>query len=238
MKVWNVITFAFFFVFLVNYSNADQRSYVWTYEYMIMEPGQAELEQYTTFSASDMDNYEKTVSTELNLETEIGMSKHYDFAIYQTFKQSAGASLKYDGYKLRARFLIGEKNQFFMDPLIYLEYKGKADFSKHVFEPKIILAKDFGDFNIALNPYCEIEQEGGSEWEFAWKYAFAASYKPLDLMSIGLEAKGDETGNYIGPTISHGSKHLWGAIGTLYKIGKVDEGKPEFQLRFILGIHI
>lgn len=235
----------FYYIFVVmiitlsaNKAMADQRSYVWTYQYLIMDPGKAELEQYTTFSSSDFEDYKGTVATELNFEVEIGMHPKYDFAVYQNFKQSAGGNLKYSGFKLRTRYMIGEKGKYFVDPLIYVEYKGTPDFSKHVFEPKLILAKDFGNFNISLNSYCELEQEGEEDWEFFWKYAMGASYKLTPLMALGLEAKGDETGNYLGPTLSHGTEHLWCAIGTLHKIGKVDLGKPEFQLRFILGIHI
>lgn len=217
---------------------ADQRNYVWTYQYMIMEPGKAEIEQYTTFSSANLDEFKRTVSSELNFEAEIGMHPHFDFAVYQNFKQTAEGNLKYDGFKLRTRIKIGEKNQFFMDPLFYLEYKGKSDFSKHVIEPKLILAKDIGKFNISLNPYCEIEKEDENEWEFKLKYALGVSYKILPLMNIGLESKGDDSGNYIGPTLSHGSEKMWAAIGSLHKIGNIDTGKPEFQVRFIIGIHI
>ena len=77
MKLFTIILFSIVITF--NVSLSDQRSFVWTYEYMIMEPGEAEFEQYTTFSASDQDNFEGNVTSELNFELEIGMNEYFDF---------------------------------------------------------------------------------------------------------------------------------------------------------------
>lgn len=215
-------------------SKADHRNYVWTYQYMIMTPGEAEFENYTTFSTTDTEDFETTTATELNFELEIGMSDSYDFAVYQNFKQDPAGNFKYNGYKLRSRFKIGEKDQFFMDPLIYVEYKGKPNFSEHEFEVKLILAKDLGDFNIALNPYVEMEYE--EEWEAKPKYAAGVSYLLSELLTVGIEAKGSENGHYVGPTISHGKENLWVAIGSLFEAGGLKAGESQFSVRFILGV--
>jgi hypothetical protein len=201
---------------------------------MIMDPGKAEIEQYTTFQTVEKDSANST-STELNFEAEIGMNEHYDFAIYQVFKQSEGSGMKYDGFKLRMRYKIGEQNQFFIDPLIYLEYKGNPGFSEHTIEGKLILAKTFDRFRFAINPYFEYEYED-EEWEFAAKYAAGFTYEFVPLFRAGIEAKGDETGNYFGPTIAHGVDNIWFALGTLFKIGEVDAGKPDYQVRMIIGL--
>ncbi len=225
------------FFALVTNINADERSYVWTYEYMIMDPGRAEIETYTTFSGPKIGDLEGKTSTELNFETEFGMTEHFDFAIYQNFKQGPDGDLTYSGFKLRSRFKIGKKDQFFMDPLIYVEYKGKPDFHEHEIETKFILAKDFGKFNISLNPYFEMEFKDG-ETEFAPKYAIGTSYKISPLFAFGLEAKGSETGHYVGPTISHGANGIWAAWGMLFGAGGIEDGGSEFMTRFIIGIHI
>lgn len=226
-------------LFLYQFSalKADHRNFVWTYEYMIMEPQTAELETYQTFSIVDLDSVKSSTSTELNLEFEIGMNDFWDAAFYQNFKQSPGGSLKYDGFKIRNRFKIGKKDQYFLDPLIYLEYIGYANFSKHKIEPKLILAKTFGKFSFSLNPYCEFEYED-EEWEFIPKYALGTTYGVTRLLNIGIEMKGDKDGNYFGPTISHGSSQFWFALGTLFKMGEITEGKPEFQTRMIMGFEL
>lgn len=230
------IIFCIYFLSTVN-GFSDQRNFVWTYEYMIMEKGKAEIEQYTTFSSIDAGEFKGNTSTELNFEAEIGMNKHYDFAIYQNFKQGADGVLKYSGFKLRTRILIGEKNQFWMDPLIYIEYKGNPEFSAHTIESKLILEKDFGDFRLSINPYFEYEFDD-EESEFVPKYAIGATYKLGKLFNFGIESKGDKNGNYIGPTIAHGTENIWIALGSLHGIGKIEEGKPEVQIRMILGLHL
>lgn len=217
-----------------NFAKADHRKFVWTYEFMTMPKGMSELESYTTFESSDADDMENTTTTKLNLEFEVGMNDDFDFAVYQKFTQSPGKSLIYDGFKLRARHKLAKEGSFFMDPLIYLEYQNKPGFKDHVFEPKLILSKEYKKFTFSINPYCEIEKED-SELEIKPKYALALGYEVSHLLNIGVESVGSEDGNYIGPTIAHGLENAWMGFGALHKIGNVTSGKPEIQVRLILG---
>lgn len=213
---------------------ADRRSYVWTYEYKTVGKGEAEVESYFTLSTPDIGEIKGRMSSEHQIELEVGMTERFDFSIYQVFNQNPGEELKYKGFKLRARYKIGKKGKYFLDPLIYFEYKGKPDFSEHGIEFKLILAKDIGRFNISFNPIFEFERE--DKWEFEPKYAIGMSYEISELLRVGLEAKGSENGHYIGPVISHGKEDLWVALGSALKIGKIKEGKPEFQIRMLLGV--
>lgn len=219
---------------LLDQSIADNRRYVWTYEYQTMPRGKAEIEHYTSLSSPDIKHLKGTMSTEHQIEVEIGMTDHFDFSIYQKFNQAPNEGLRYDGYKLRARYRIGEKNHYFVDPLIYLEYIGKPDFSEHGIELKLILAKDFDRLNISFNPIIEFERE--DEWETEPKYALGASYKVAELLSLGLEAKGGNNGHYFGPVISHGNENYWFVLGSALKLGTIKEENPEFQIRMILGL--
>jgi len=219
---------------LTSEAYADRRSYVWTYEYLTMERGEAELESYFTLSTPDMGDMEGNTVTDLQFELEVGMSDRFDFAIYQVFSQYPEESLKYKGYKLRARYRFGEQGQYVLDPLAYVEYKGKPDFSEHGIELKIILAKDIGRFNMALNPILELELNGETEVEA--EYAIGLNYEILSLLSAGLEFKGSESGHYVGPTIGHGVEQLWMTMGAAFPITDIDEGKPEFQIRLLVGI--
>ncbi len=230
--LWAVVGSA---LWLASGVSADQRSYVWTYEYKTVERGKAEVEVYFTLSTPDMGRLEGNVATEHQLELEVGMTDRFDFSVYQTFGQNPGESLKYNGFKLRTRYRFGEKDRFFVDPLVYLEYKGKPDFSEHGLELKLILARDIGRFNIALNPVLEFERED-DEWEFKPEYAVGSSFAITKLLRVGLEAKGSESGHYVGPVIAHGREDLWVALGSGIKVGDVDEGKPELRLRMLLGV--
>ncbi|RJP76219.1 MAG: hypothetical protein C4524_10470 [Candidatus Zixiibacteriota bacterium] len=219
-------------------ARADQRAYVWTYQYQTMERGQAELEHYFTVSSPDLQNLEGNTASEQQLELEIGMTDRFDFSLYQVFGQNPSESLKYKGYKLRSRYRFGERGGWFVDPLVYLEYKGKPDFSEHVLETKLILARDFGPLNLAVNPVLEVEKDGAEEWEFVPMYAAGASYAVSRLMRLGVEAKGSEDSHYLGPVIAHGYDDLWVALGSALAVGGVEEGATEFQVRFILGFGV
>ena len=225
------------FLALTSIIMGDNRSYVWTYEYKTMERGKAEFEHYLTFKAPKMDSLAGSVTTVHNIEFEFGMNDKFDFSIYQNFEQPADGAFQYSGYKLRARYKFGEKNQYLMDPLLYFEYKGKPDFIKHVLEGKLILAKDYGSFNYAINPVFEIEYEDG-EQEHEFKYNAGSCYKINKLLSIGLEIKGGKNGHYLGPVISHGKDAFWVALGSAFAITEIINNKPEIMLRMILGIHL
>ncbi len=213
---------------------ADQRFYVWTYEYKTLDRGRGEVEDYLTLSTPDMGHVEGTMGAEHQIELEVGMTERYDFAIYQVFNQNPGQSLKYEGFKLRSRYRLGNKGKAMLDPLVYLEYIGVPDFSSHAIEIKLILARDMGRFNIALNPIFELEKE--REWELEPEYAIGSSYEISQILRVGLEAKGSEHGHYLGPVVSHGRENLWFTLGSALKIGKIEGGRPEFQIRMLLGI--
>lgn len=215
-------------------SLADQRFYVWTYEYKTVGKGEAEFESYLTLSTPDVGKIEGSMSSEHQLELEVGMTDRFDFSVYQIFSQEPEEELKYKGYKLRARYKIGESKRYILDPLIYLEYKGKPDFSEHAIEFKLILARDIERVNLSLNPILELEKE--DEWELVPEYALGISYQVHQLLRVGIEAKGSEYGHYMGPVISHGREDLWVALGSAFKIGEIEKGKPELQLRLLLGI--
>jgi hypothetical protein len=221
----------------VAWLNADERNYVWTYEYKTMPAGSVEFEHYLTLKSPDIENLEGNVTTTHSIEFEIGMSDHFDFSVYQNFSQGPDSPLMYDGFKLRWRYRFGEKDDFILDPLIYFEYKGVPDFHEHEFEGKIILAKDVGKYNVAFNPGFETEFENN---ESTTEYFLNAglSYKVSELFTLGIEYQYKEYGQYFGPVIAHGAGGLWVALGSAIAVSSIDEGKPEVMMRMILGIEL
>src|SRR3989338_6742434 len=148
-----VIVFMFIFG-SAQKSFADRRSYVWTYEYQTMPKGHFEVEYYLT---EEQKNIEKAKGTTWKhwLELEYGVTDRFDISMYQQFKQSnTGSSntFEYDGFKIRGRYRISEKDKLPIDTLVYLEYIRNDNLEKpNVFEGKLILAKDIWNFNIAYN---------------------------------------------------------------------------------------
>ncbi len=235
---YNYINILLFFISLVTLTTevtADNRRYVWTYEYMTTPRGKAEFEHYLTFSSLKINEMKGNTFSQHQLEFEIGMTDNFDVGIYQVFSQAPGSSFTYDGYKIRVRYKFGEKNLYFVDPLLYFEYVGKPDFSEHEIDTKLILAKDYDKFNISFNPILAFEKED-KKWETKPEYALGVSYELSKLFRFGFEFKGSEEANYFGPVLSHGKDGLWMSLGSAFKIGPIEKGNLEFELRMILGI--
>lgn len=213
---------------------ADKRSYVWT---STMGAGEVEFEHYLTLFTPLSASFKGVTTTDHNIELEIGMNDRFDFAVYQVFGQTPNSSFIYKGYKMRFRYKLGEKGNYIMDPLLYFEYKGKPDFSKHGLEGKLILAKDIGNFNVAINPVLEYEYDDDG-WESEIKYNAGISYQVGYLLTLGLEVRGGRNGHYIGPVISHGTGKAWGASGSAIAVTDIKNNKPQLMLRMIIGIDL
>ena len=212
---------------------ADQRHFVWTYEYKTVNKGEVEFEHYYTTSYQDAADLSNGTVVNHQLELEIGMNERFDFAVYHNFEQKD--SLTYKGYKLRFRYRLGEQNQYLMDPLLYFEYHGKPDYSEHKIEAKLILAKETERVIVAFNPVLEVEIEDGKK-ETETEYAAGLTYKLNRLLHAGIEFKGSTNGHYWGPTISHGTHDIWFSLGSSFALGTVKESKPEMEIRMIMGV--
>lgn len=228
-----------FFVFLgiilgfCTDSYADRRGYVWTYEYMTMPKGMKEIEYY--FTTEFPDASESNINTMKHwVEFEYGISNHWDIALYQQLKaKNNDPDFEYDGFKVRARYRIAEKNKLPVDVLLYFEYKRDGDFHKpNKWENKIILAKDIGKFNLSYNAIFEHELESDGRTEF--EYAAGFNYQLNQRAKIGIETKGSYTSDkyYLGPTISWTADSFWFSAG----VGAgLDKRADDLQVRFIVG---
>ena len=83
---------------------ADQRHFVWTYEYKTVNQGEVEFEHYYTTSYPNVSELSDGIKIGHQIELEIGMNKRFDFAVYHQFEQHE--SLIYKGYKLRGRYTL------------------------------------------------------------------------------------------------------------------------------------
>lgn len=220
-----------FVVFVVVPARADQRNYVWTYEYGTLAKGNAELEFYQTAVTKDKKARSASDWTQ-QLELEYGITDHLDVGIYQVYSQAADSpSLTYDGYKLKARYRIAEKNALPVDVLIYLEHE-ESTVEGNAFEGKLILAKDLGKFNVAYNQIYERKYETGkSESE----YAAGISYEIVPWLRFGVESKGSfEEGEYAaGPTIAWMGNRIWANIGAVFAL---NDKTSDREVRFLLGV--
>ncbi len=219
-----------------NLARGDRRGYVWTYEYMTMPKGQSEIEYYLTHKAPDFHKYDNKNTWQHQLEYEYGLTDRLDIAVYQRWQQTNSKTddkFEYTGSKLRTRYRFGEKGMYPLDSLLYLEYIRPDDSDgAEILEGKLIVAKDFGKFNIAYNQILKvgINNKGGNENEYAlgMNYEFNPSWK------VGLESTGNYTEDkyYLGPTVSWASKKCWIGLGALRGL---NDRSDDLRFRLIIG---
>lgn len=212
-------------------AGADQRNYVWTYDYTTVSKGNAEVEFYSTAVAKNTPTGKASEWTQ-QLEIEYGVTNHLDLGMYQVFKQAPHSStLQYEGYKLRLRYRLKEKNELPLDVLLYAEHIVNNE-EENEFEGKLVLAKDIGKLNVAYN---QILEQGYSSGHAEHGYAAGVSYEVLPWLRAGLESKGNYTEDEyaLGPTLAWTGNRIWANIGVAYGL---NNNTSDRSVRFILGI--
>jgi hypothetical protein len=218
-------------------SMADRRSYVWTYEYLTMPKGAAEVEYYLTHKVKNWNDYDEKNSWDHAIEVEYGLTDHWDVAVYQTWNQTNTEEEDTGGYtgsKIRTRYRIAEKGELPVDIVLYMEYiLGDGHKNQDKIEPKLILAKDFGKWNLAYNQIYEKEVKNGDGFENA--YATGLSYEFSPTWKLGMESTGNYTDDkyYLGPTVSWASEKVWANLGVL---GGLNDESDDVRFRLIIGI--
>lgn len=219
-------------------AKADPRSYVWTYEYMTVREGRAELEYYSTTEVPDTKAPE-TSNWKHQVELEYGLTGKTDIAMYQMFKQAntpAGKTFSYDGMKLRLRHRLAEKGELPVDTLLYAEYVRGTDLGEQgELEGKLVLAKDLGRLTLSYNQVIEFPLEKLAR--AVHSFAAGASWKVSEVFKAGLEAAGEYQADeyYLGPTLHFKARDmkLWASLGYLAGLNR---DSKDAQTRLIAGV--
>jgi len=211
-------------------AKADQRNFVWTYEYLTLAKGSAEVEFYQTMVTKV--RQQTGIDWQQQVELEYGITDHLDAALYQVYDQKENDKMKYSGYKFRLRYRIAERNQLPVDTLLYAEHQEKAD-ARDVFEGKLILAKDLGKLNIAYNQIYKNTYASGDQEDH--EYAAGASYELVPSLRLGVESKGNfRTDKYAaGPTLAWIGNRIWANLGAAYAL---NDRTNDREVRFLLGV--
>lgn len=219
---------------LVSAANADRRAYVWTYQYMTLSPGMTELEFYQTTKLRQVDEWE------YRIEVEQGITDRTDFSVYQIFSQRENQSFKWDAVQFRVRHRLADAGQYFLDPLLYLEYNRKTDSRlPNKLEAKLILSRTIGHFNLAMNPVYEFffapgtEHEAGFDLGASWQFhpKFIAGLESTSRIELGDDET--ETASYFGPTVSYASGKWWYTLGAAFGI---TDASDDARVRLLMGI--
>ncbi|HGY56350.1 MAG TPA: hypothetical protein ENK44_11635 [Caldithrix abyssi] len=236
MSTTKIITVIVLFFLLVNHSFADRRYYIWTYQYNTISQAETELEFYQTTFLANKDIWE------YRLEVEHGLTDRLDFSVYQIFRQIPGESFKWDAVQFRMRYRFGEAGQYFVDPLLYVEYRQRLDASKpKKAEFRLVLAKQLDALNISFNPLYEYFFSPGSVQELGFDLGLSYEFHPSFMLGIEAVSRAVfyeneiTTGTYLGPVVSVASGSWWYTFGAGFGMNKLSD---TMRIRFIMGVDL
>lgn len=223
---------------------AHERHYVWSQEYQTIPQGEFEFEGHSTLKVPN-GGESNSHTWEYQGELEYGLTDHLTIAHYERWETQNKASVeddstKYKGFKFEAKYRIGEKDKYWVDPLLYLEmaYDPREDDHPLSLEPKLVLSKDWGKLNLTYNQILESELGDGGRTE----QAFSAGMN-VEL-PYGFYPGVEFTGQYwnpgshrnelaLGPTLAYSNTYFWVTAGVRFG---VNHESNDVDARIIFGV--
>lgn len=184
---------------LVGSGSAQESPYMVTYDHYLEEPGNLEIEYFSTFGTqrrgNDFHSY--------RIELEYGAKGWWTTELYLDGQTTFGDSAVFTGFRWENR-IRPLAREHFINPVLYIEYEQINEADKiikeveghdvesdhadpnalarqghnHELEFKLLLSKTFKGWNVAVNPLATKNLLPSDPWEFG--YAIGAS-RPLAL---------------------------------------------------------
>ena len=201
---------SFLIVFLAilssNVCRAQESPYFVTYDHHLEEPGNLEIETYTT---SGIPRYGQSAYVAPYMEIEYGVTSRWTSELYLESQGTIGDSAVFTGWRLENRFRP-LKREHGINPVLYLEYESISEATRiqkeivgggpdvtssnselqptknHEVEAKLILSSTVRDWNIAGNFIVEKNVSRGEGFEFG--YAFGVA-RPLATLASGARCR-------------------------------------------------
>jgi hypothetical protein len=178
---------------------AQESPYIVTYDHHLEEPGNLEVEYFSTFGTQRAGNDFHAFWTEL----EYGATAWWTTELYLDGQTTFNDSTVFTGFRWENR-IRPLRTEHFINPVLYFEYENVNEADKIVkeveghdvasdhadsnaalrgernneLELKLILSKDFKGWNAAFNPLAVKNLSSSDPWEFG--YALGVS-RPLAL---------------------------------------------------------
>jgi hypothetical protein len=212
---------------------AQESPYIVTYDHYLEEPGNLEVEYFSTFGTQRGGNDFHAYWTEL----EYGMKAWWTTELYVDGQTTFNDSTIFTGVRWENRFRLLQQEHF-INPVLYIEYEQTSEADKilkeveghdveadyavpnaiarrehdHEIETKVLLSKSFNGWNFAENTLFVKNVTGGNPWEFG--YAVGAS------RFLALKASSEHC-NFCGENFIAGVE-MYGGLGDRYSFGLHD----------------
>jgi hypothetical protein len=178
---------------------SQESPYIVTYDHHLEEPGNLEIEYFSTYGTQHLGN--PYVANWIELE--YGTTAWWTTEFYVDMQSTFHDSTLYTGFRIENRIRL-LRREHFINPVLYIEYENTSDADKiikeveghdvqadfadpnailrethnHELEFKAILSKDWRGWNFAVNPLFVKNLAPSDPWEFG--YAAGLS-RPLAL---------------------------------------------------------
>lgn len=177
-------------------SRAQESPYFVTYDHHLEEPGNLEIETYTT---SGIARAGQNAYVAPYMELEYGVTGRWTSELYLEGQGTVGDSAVFTGWRLENRFRLLNREHT-INPVLYLEYESTSEATRiqkeivgggadvislnselqprknHELEGKLILSSTVHDWNVAGNFIAEKNLSRGEGFEFGYSFGVA---KPL-----------------------------------------------------------
>ena len=182
--------------------HAQESPYFVTYDHHLEEPGNLEVEVYTT---SGIPRSGQQAYVAPYMELEYGVTGRWTSELYLEGQGTVGDTAVFTGWRIENRFRP-LKREHWVNPILYLEFESTSEASRiqkeivgggpdvtspnsvlqpsrnHELEAKLILSGTLHDWNIAGNFISEKNLSKGEGFEFG--YAFGVA-RPLATLASG-----------------------------------------------------
>jgi len=175
-------------------ARADRRAYGETYEAVTAPKGELDIETWHTYVGDgELLNGPASKGYRGMLELEYGITSRWDVALYNLLDIVPDPGVTgYAGFKIESRVRLAPAGEWFVDPVLYLEYqrllRGEAAQKAEI---KLILGKDLDSWNISTNLAFEVERAIGGHYTPEIEYALGVSREVFGpALKLGLEVFG------------------------------------------------
>lgn len=251
-------------------AEASPHQLPFTYPYATMDKGETELELYNDLTPLRVNKVAADPTKgrlwepayTLQAELEYGVTDRWELAFYQVFESTpedgGEQTMRFDGFKWRARTRLFEQGDLPVDVGLYFELETLHD--EWALEEKILLEKQIGALRLQSNLWVEEELErpfDDGELAFIVNPTLGAAYQFTPIFSLGAEywargmlvPDGDDATtrrnnmvhHFFGPAVHVNFGNVWTAAGLYAHLNDVSKPQPgeaygPVWFRFLLGI--
>ncbi|MBI4821098.1 MAG: hypothetical protein HY791_32865 [Deltaproteobacteria bacterium] len=241
---------------------ASERRFTYTYESLVLNPGDVEIEPWTTVRIGRDDFYNRF---DHRFEIELGVAEQLMTAWYVNVTARARdtadgrqSELEWGGISNEWKLKLSDPVADALGSALYLEWSYAP--TEAELEAKLIADKRFGDFLAAVNLVGEYElkfETDESETEIKFELDAALAYVS-EHFSAGVELRNhnvvehgewEASALFVGPTLGYKAERWWTAATILAQVANLKPaegsdstldlaGHERLEARILIGLHL